>query len=100
MLTLTGKVHTLSDGNLKLSKYLKEKKTGEKKDNGSKDHKWSRKKKIPKAGKAWTKKGNNKIYNWGKWHKARLIHEPSVMSGPNACKLRLAEDSGSNICLG
>ena len=102
VLALTGKVQKLSDANLKLSKFLTEKKskknnTGKSKntkDNKS-DDKWAWKKVAPKAGKSWTKKVNDKTYHWCKWHKAWVIHDPNATAGPTACKLRLSQESGS-----
>ena len=39
---------------------------------------------------------SNKTYIWCKWHKAWVIHNPYVTSGPTACKLRLAEEGTQN----
>ena len=99
VIALTGKVQKLSDANLKLSKYLEKKKKNSDKDNkksSDKDDKWAWKKKAPKSGKPWTKKVNEKTYHWCKWHKTWLVHDPNSTSGPNACRLRLAEESGND----
>ena len=92
VIALAGKIQKLSDANLKLSKCLE----GRKKKNNDKNEKWAWKKKAPKSGKPWTKKVNNKTYHRCKWHKAWVIHDPNATSGPNACRLRLAEESGND----
>ena len=107
VLALTGKVQKLSDANLKLSKFLTEKKaknnsnnkTKSTKDNKS-DNKWAWKKVPPKLGKPWMKKVNEKTYRWCKWHNAWVIHDPNATSGPTACKLRVSQESGSDESTG
>ena len=101
VIALTGKVQKLSDAILKLSKYLEDKKSKkgtskDKKKQTNKDKKWALKKKGPKPGKPWTKKYNDKTFNWCKWHKAWIFHDPKATSGPMACKLRLEEEGTSN----
>ena len=104
VIALTSKVQKLSDANLKLSKYLEEKKSKQnnskvKKKQSEKDDKWAWAKKAPKPGKPWMKKFDKKTYNWCKWHKTWVIHDPNATSGPNVCKIRLAEESGTNPSL-
>ena len=103
VIVLTEKVQKLSDANLKLSKFLTEKKDkkGKSADKGGKskdktDDKWAWKKIPPKYGKPLKKKVNDKTYNWCKWHKAWVIHDPNATSGPTACKLRLSEGDNGN----
>ena len=104
VITLTGKFQKLSDANLKLSKFLTEKKDkkGKSTDKGGKskdkaDNKWAWKKTPPKHGKPLKKKVNDKTYNWCKWHMAWLIDDPNATSGPTACKLRLSEGNNRNL---
>lgn len=95
-MALTGKVQKLSDANLKLTRYLEEKKSKKtKKDSNKstkddKEDKWAWKKKPPKSGKPWTKKLNEKTYHWCKWHKAWVVHDPT------ACRLRTGNTTSSN----
>ena len=96
VLALTSKVQKLSDANLKLTKYLEDKKNkntkkgSNKKGKEDKDEKWAWKKKPPKSGKPWTKKFNEKTYHWCKWHKAWVVHDPAT------CRLRAESETSNN----
>ena len=75
------KVQKLSDANLKLAKFLENKK--EKENKGAKDKskqdndKWAWKKIPPKQGKPTTKKVDNKTYHWCTHHKVWVVNNPS-----------------------
>ena len=95
------KVQKLSDVDMKLLKYIEEKKSKKNTSNDNKkqsdiNNKWAWKKKGPKLDKPWTKKFNKEAYNCYKWHKAWIIHGPNTTSGPNTCKLRLVEEAATN----
>ena len=88
---------------MKLSKFLTEKKDkkvkstskgGKSKDKD--DEKWAWKKIPPKHGKPLKKKMNDKTYNWCKWHKAWVIPDPNVTSGPTVCNLRMSKNDDEN----
>ncbi len=57
------------------------------KSNDKNNYKWAWKNVPPKSGKPWTKKMNEKIYNWSKWHKTWVIHDSNTTSGPTTYKL-------------
>ena len=60
------------------------------------DNKWTWKNVPPKSGNLLTKEMNDKVYNWCKWHKAWVIHDPQTTSGPTAYTLHLLESNNNN----